>query len=77
MAEQTGVRVVVDNDNLIAARVGEENTIKVISSVTSEPLSQTLTTMEDVNITNDGPFLLYNDSSSKWESTNIIDCGTY
>lgn len=77
MADQTGVRVVVDNDNLIAARVGEENTIKVISSVTSEPISQTLASLEDVSITNDGPFLLYNNSTSKWESTNIIDCGTY
>jgi hypothetical protein len=61
----------------IKVRVGQQNSIKVVSSLSGSQ-SLSLSQLSDVNIINplDGQILAYNESTGKWDS-GYIDGGSY
>jgi hypothetical protein len=76
----SNIKVVVDPNNQLSARVGGQNTIKVVSSVTSEVQTNELKDLDDINLPSeilDGSILVYNASSMKWEAQDEIDGGDY
>lgn len=80
MSNLSDIKVVVDPNNSLSARVGSQNTVKVVSSVIQETSSNELLEMTDVNITppiEDGSILVYNAATSKWENVDEIDGGSY
>lgn len=80
MSNLSDIKVVVDPNNSLSARVGSQNTVKVVSSVIQETSSNELLEMTDVNITppiEDGSILVYNASTSKWENVDELDGGSY
>lgn len=76
----TNIKVIVDPNNQLSARVGGQNTIKVVSSVTSETQTNELKDLDDINLPTeilDGSILVYNSSTMKWEAQDEIDGGVY
>ena len=74
------IKVVVNPNNQLSARVGDQNTIRVVSSVTSESQNNELKDLGDVNFPqniSDGSILVYNSNIQKWETSDEIDGGTY
>lgn len=74
------IKVVVNPNNQLSARVGDQNTIRVVSSVTSESQNNELRDLDDVNFPqniSDGSILVYNSNIQKWETSDEIDGGTY
>lgn len=74
------IKVVVNPNNQLSARVGDQNTIRVVSSVTSESQNNELKDLDDVNFPqniSDGSILVYNSNIQKWETSDEIDGGTY
>ena len=74
------IKVIVNPNNQLSARVGDQNTIRVVSSVTSEIQNNELKDLDDVSFPeniNDGSVLVYNSNIQKWETSDEIDGGTY
>lgn len=67
------IKVKVVNENSIQVRLGSENAIKVVPSIGISKLSL----LDDIDISNlgDGYVLVYNSSTNKWTSTNILTPG--
>jgi len=61
----------------IKVRVGQQNTIKVVSSISGDT-SGTLSGLSDVNATtlSNGMVLVYNASTNKWDATLELTPGT-
>ena len=59
----------------IKVRVGQQNSIKVVSSI---PGSLTLSELNDVNANNlsNGMVLVYNSTTNKWDATLELTPGT-
>lgn len=80
MPNPSEIKVVVDPNNLLSARVSQPDTVRVISSVTQETTSNSLKDLVDVNINepiSDGSVLVYNASTMKWEAVDEINGGSY
>lgn len=80
MSNPLDIKVVVDPNNSLSARVGQESAIRVVSSISKETLSNSLSDLTDVNIPegiSDGNILIYNSSTSKWEVSDEINGGSY
>lgn len=80
MSNLSQIKVTTDSNNQLSARLGSQNAIKVVSSVTSEIQSNDLKDLNDVNmpsIIQDGSILVYNSFTSKWEVSDEIDGGSY
>ena len=60
----------------IKVRVGQQNSIKVISSITGQGVGS-LADLNDVNAgaLSDGMLLVYNASTSKWDATLTLTPG--
>jgi len=61
----------------IKVRVGQKNSIKVVSSITGDT-SGTLSGLSDINATNlsNGMVLVYNSTTNKWDATLELTPGT-
>ncbi len=70
------IKVKLNNNSLIKARVGTENTIKAIPTVSSTAASS-LNALNDVDISNlgDGYVLVYDGTTQKWTATNTLTPG--
>lgn len=75
----SNIKVTIDPNNQISARIGAQESIKIVSSVTKEIPTNSLKDLTDVSIVedlNDG-ILIYNSSSQKWEKSDEINGGVY
>ena len=65
------------NDSTTTVRVGQQNAIKVVSSVGGETAG-TLSGLSDINAStlSDGMVLVYNSSTNKWDATLELTPGT-
>ena len=64
----------------IKVRVGDQNAIRVVSSVLSTNTPETLSDLTDFNITqpiDDGSVIVYNSSIKRWENKDELDGGVY
>ena len=61
----------------IKVRVGQKNSIKVVSSITGDT-SGTLSGLSDINASSlsNGMVLVYNSSTNKWDATLELTPGT-
>lgn len=78
--EPDAIRVRVSRpSNLISAKVGAENTVKVVSSVSSDNLITSLNQLEGINLSNlkDGDILVYDSILQVWKNEEELDGGEY
>lgn len=74
------IRAKVDLGNNLRVRLGADEGIKILSTVSSENLRNKISSLEDVNLSSgpvNGDILIYNSTTNNWESTNIIRGGRY
>lgn len=66
-------------ENLVSTKLGPENVVKVVSSVSNDNLTTNLNQLEDLNLSGleDGNILVYNSTSQVWENLDEIDGGDY
>ena len=62
----------------IKVRVGQQNSIKVVSSVSGDVFSGTLSGLSDINAStlSNGMVLVYNSTTKKWDATLELTPGT-
>lgn len=63
----------------IKVRVGQQNSIKVISSINGDISNLTLSGLSDVNVSgglSNGMVLVYNGATNKWDATLDLTPGT-
>ncbi len=81
MSNLSDIKVVVDPNNLLSARVGTQDAIRVVSSVSKEiPTQNFLKDLDDIDIpdpVSDGSVLVYNASTMKWEAVDELNGGSY
>ncbi len=81
MSNLSDIKVVVDPNNLLSARVGTQDAIRVVSSVSKEiPTQNFLKDLDDIDIpdpVSDGSVLVYNTSTMKWEAVDELNGGSY
>lgn len=74
------VRASIVDNNKTVARLGDQNVIKVASTINTENLVDSLDDLIDVDLSGgsvDGSVLVYNSITNNYQSTNIIDGGSY
>lgn len=78
--DQNYIKASVIDNNKTIARLGDQNVIKVTSSITAENIVNSLDDLIDVDLSGgsvNGSVLVYNSTTNNYESTNIIDGGSY
>ena len=78
--DNLNIRVKAEPSNQLSARIGSQNAIKVVSSLTQETLKNELRELEDISLpqnVEDGSILAYNATTMKWEATTELDGGSY
>lgn len=76
---EDSLNVIRDIENQITIKLGPENVVKVVSSVSNDNLTTNLNQLEDLNLSGleDGNILVYNSTSQVWENLDEIDGGDY
>lgn len=74
-----GIRITKDQGNPISARVGAENTLKVVTGVSIGGTITSIFDLDGLDISgaSDGDILVYNSETNLWTSVDEIDGGDY